>query len=246
MVASVHQTLNEARANDIVRIDLGGGDNWWLTRLFALSYGATRTGAPKLFVFVGRDSGIDHAYLGWISPRDAVRLLRSQYEHLKLALDRAESIARYMTTVAPTVPPALQPPIPPGNPALMPLMVPAGIYATHDSFRNLGEETALRVLLDLLGKYEANPGPQQQTGGERVTVSVLVNVFGPELRKQKVDVSWSDTRQLEAFFATTDEYIAILDQNRFVRIVPRSQLENDLLEQLLMPQEGAGSGAVSP
>jgi hypothetical protein len=79
-----------------------------------------------------------------------------------------------------------------------------------------------------------------------VTVSVLVNVFGPELRKQKVDVSWSDTRQLEAFFATTDEYIAILDQNRFVRIVPRSQLENDLLEQLLMPQEGAGSGAVSP
>jgi hypothetical protein len=95
------------------------------------------------------------------------------------------------------------------------------------------------VLLDLLGNYEAQPGPQQQTGGERVTVGVLVNVFGPELHKQKIDVSWSDERQLEEFFATTDEYIAILDQNRFVRIVPRSQLENDLLHQLLQPKEVA-------
>jgi hypothetical protein len=88
MVASVHQTLNEARANDIVRIDLGVRRQLWLTRLFALSYGATRTGAPKLFVLVGRDSGVDHAFLGRVQPRDAVRLLREQYPHLRLALDR--------------------------------------------------------------------------------------------------------------------------------------------------------------
>ena len=70
-----------------------------------------------------------------------------------------------------------------------------------------------------------------------MTVSVLLNVFGPELNRQGIDLSWTDERQLDEFFATTDEYIAILDQKRFVRIVPRSQLTNDLSRQLLRPRE---------
>ena len=239
MVVSVHQTLNQARANDVVRIDLGTGTNWWLTRMFALSYGATRSGAPKLFVFVGRESGIDHAYLGWIHPRDGLRLLREERSHLRFALDRAESIARYMTTVAVNVAPA--PPLPPpaADPAFQPLLVPANTYATNPLFQGLGEETALRVLLDLLGKYEASSGPQHPTGGEWVTVSVLLSVFGPELHREKIDVSWTEERQLDEFFATTDDYIGILDRNRFIRIVDRSRLENDLLRQLLQPPEPA-------
>jgi hypothetical protein len=237
MVVSVHQTLDEARANDIVRLDLGKGENWWMTRLFALSFGANRIGAPKLFAFVGRDAGIDHAYLGWIHPPDALRILRTERPHLRVALDRAESIARYMTSVGSTVPPAPPTGVPAGDPQFQPLMEPATTYATHPLFQGLGEETALRVLLDLLGRYEALPGPGQPVGGERVTVSVLVDVFGPELHRQAIDVSWTDERQLDEFFATTDEYIAIVDQRRFVRIVPRSQLENDLLRQLLRPSE---------
>lgn len=68
-------------------------------------------------------------------------------------------------------------------------------------------------------------------------MSVLLNAFGPELHREKIDVSWIEERQLDEFFATTDEYIAIVERNRFVRIVPRSQLENDLLRQLLRPKE---------
>jgi hypothetical protein len=238
MVVSVHQTLDAARANDIVRIDLGTGENWWMTRLFALSFGATRAGAPKLCVFVGRDASTDHSYFGWMQPRDALRIMRRERAHLRFALDRAESIARYMTTVAPTVPAApLTAVPPPGDPQLQPLMQPAATYATHPFFQGLGEETALRVLLDLLGKYEALPGPGQPVGGERVTAGVLLNTFGPELQREKIDITWSDQRQLEAFFDTTDEYIAIVERDRFVRIVPRSQLENDLLRQLVTPTE---------
>src|SRR5205085_9009394 len=65
-VQSAHQTLNAARANEIVRLDIGTGDSWWVTRLFALCVGASRIGAPELVVFVGRESAVDHAYLGWI------------------------------------------------------------------------------------------------------------------------------------------------------------------------------------
>ena len=163
--------------------------------------------------------------------------MRAERPHLRFALDRPQSIARYMTSVASTVPAA--PPVgaPAGDPQFQPLTQPAATYANHPLFQGLGEETALRVLLDLLGKYEALPGIAQPVGGERVTVSILVNVFGPELHRQKIDLSWTDERQLDEFFATTDEYIAILDQHRFVRIVPRSQLENDLLRQLLRPSD---------
>jgi hypothetical protein len=106
-------------------------------------------------------------------------------------------------------------------------------------FQGLGEETTLRVLLDLLGNYEALPGAQYPMGGERVTTSVLLNVFGTELRRQKIDVAWPDDRQLDEFFGTTDEHLAILDRNRFVRIVHRSVLVNALLRQTLRPKEPA-------
>jgi hypothetical protein len=235
-VASVHQTLNAARTNDIVRLDLGTGDSWWMTRLFALCYGAVRADAPKILVFVGRNAGVDHAFLGWIRPRDALRLLRAQRPHLRFALDRAESIARYLTTVAPTVRPAR--PVPPSkDPQFQPLLQPANAYARNPSIQGLGEETPLRVLLDLLGKYEALPGPEYPRGGERMTTGVLVDVFGTELRRQSIDVAWPDERQLDAFFASTDDQVAILDRERFVRIVPRTLLENALLRQVLRPRE---------
>jgi hypothetical protein len=62
-----------------------------------------------------------------------------------------------------------------------------------------------------------------------VTTGVLINVFGTELRRQKIDTRWSNERQVDEFFVTTDDYVAIVDRSRFVRIVHRSLLENALL-----------------
>jgi hypothetical protein len=232
-VATVHETVNAARANDVVRLDIGTGDSWWMTRLFALCYGAVRTDSPKVLVFVAQDS--EPTFVGWVRPQDGLRLLRSRRPHLAYAADRAESIARYMTTVDPnTAQPAPPPPAPPGAQVLSQQW--ATSYAASAAFQGLGEETALRVLLDLLGKYEANPGAPYLTGGERVTTGVLLNVFGTELHKQAIDVSWPADRQLDEFFGTTDEYVAILDRYRFVRIVRRSLLENALLRQAVTPK----------
>jgi hypothetical protein len=233
-VAEVHKILNDARTNAIVRLDLGTGENWWMTRLFALCVGAIRTGAPELLAFVGRDSGVDHAFLGWIGPRDALRLLKAERVQFRLAFDRAESIGRYITTVAPIVAPASPPPLPPGDPQLAPFLAPATNYAQRPDFQGLGEETSLRVLLDLLGHYEQQQAP---LGGERVTKAVLLSVFGSQLRRQKIDVDWPHERQLDEFFAATDDHVAIVQADRFLRIVHRSLLENALLRQLLTPKE---------
>jgi hypothetical protein len=107
-----------------------------MTRLFALCFGAVRADAPKILVFVGRNAGVDHAYLGWI------RLRASWWD-----------------------------------------------------------------------------------------------VFGSELRRQSIDVAWPDERQLDAFFASTDDHVAILERDRFVRLVPRTELENALLRQLVRPKQ---------
>jgi hypothetical protein len=238
-VVHVHETLAAARSNDVVRLDLGAGENWWMTRLFALCAGATEAGAPEILVFVGQDAGIDQAFLGWTRPRDAFRLMRASREPLRLIFDRANSIGRYLTTVAPGPLPAPPPPIPATQPQLANTLAAALAavpmnYAQDARFQGLGEETTLRVLLDLLGKYEQF---QQPLGGERVTPGVLQDVLGTELRREQIDTRWPRERQLSEFLASTNDYVALVDARRFQSIVHRRALENAILRQLVVPEE---------
>ena len=242
-VVSAHQTIAAATTSEIVRVDLGTGESWWATRLFSLSLAATRNGAPKILVFVGRFSGVDYAFLGWARPSDVFRLLRERRDVLRLAFDRAEAIARYVTSVAPWVSstPAPSenatsspPPRPPAGPAEP---GPAALYfSTPQSFvddarfQGAGEETDVRILIDLLGRYEMDQSPQ---GGERVTPAVLQDVLGPELRRARIDASWPQERQLAEFFGMTEDYVAVVDGSRYDRLVERRVLENAVLSRLI-------------
>jgi len=238
-VVAVHDTLAAARTNDIVRLDLGTGENWWTTRLFALCAGAAATGAPEILVFVGEQLGTEQAFLGWTRPREALRLMSAHRPDLGLVYDRASAIGRYMTTVAPGTPPPLQPPVPLDRPQLVPVLgVTPMTYAQDTRFQGLGEETTLRVLLDLLGKYEQL---QQPLGGERVTPGVLQDVLGPDLRRERIDVRWPKDRQLSEFLATTSDYIGLVEASKFQSVVHRRALENAILRQLVEPQESAAA-----
>jgi hypothetical protein len=239
-VVSAHQTVAAATANDIGRIDLVTGESWWTTRLFTLSFAATRNGTPKILVFVGRFSGVDYAFLGWARPSDVFRLLRARRDDLRLAYDRAEAIARYVTSVAPWASLALEPPTavpPPVEPRLAALYnaTPA-IFVNDARFQGVGEETDVRILIDLLGRYEQAQTPQ---GGERVTPAVLQDVLGSELRQARIDVGWSQERQLSEFFGMTEDYVAIVSGSRFERVVERRALENAVLRRLVAPEEAA-------
>jgi hypothetical protein len=242
-VVSAHLTVAAATANDIVRLDLGTGESWWMTRLFTLSFAATRSDAPKILIFVGRFSGVDNAFLGWARPHDIFRLLRARRDDLRLAFDRAESIGRWMTTVAPwTHPPPVPPPpqatpLPVDEPRLAPLYSATPQNFVNDfRFQGAGEETDVRVLIDLLGQYEAVQNP---VGGERVTQAVLQDVLGPELRQARIDAGWSQERQLSEFLGMTDDYVALVDGSRFERVVERQTLENAILRRLAAPERAA-------
>ena len=236
---AVHQTVNQAEDNHIVRLDLGNGESWWMTRLFALCAGAAWNTAPHVLLFVGVDRGIQPAFLGWVRPPEALRLLRSHREFLRVAQDRAQEIARWVTSPGTT---GLPPPVPERlsaplttDPLLTPLAVPAQDYLLNPQFQGLGEETALRVLLDLLGRYEQVQVP---LGGERVTVGRLHDLFGNVLHDQVIDTSWSKERRVEEFLGTTEDYVAITSNRVFERVVHRRVLENALVRQLLTPRNG--------
>jgi hypothetical protein len=233
-VVAVHETLAAARSNDVVLLDLGTGENWWMTRLFALCSGAAETGAPEILVFVGQDAGIDQVFLGWVRPRGAFRLIRAHRNVLRLVSDRADSIGRHLTTVAPPTPPAPPPQIPPDQPQLANVLSVMPVnYSMDVRFQGLGEETTLRVLLDLLGRYEQL---QQPPGGERVTPGVLQDLLGSDLRRERIDTRWAKERQLSAFLESTNDYVALVEAHRFQSIVQREVLENAILRQLVSPQ----------
>jgi hypothetical protein len=204
-----------------------------MTRLFALCAGASDTGAPEILVFVGSVGDIDQAFLGWTRPRDAFRLIRARRDDLRLISDRASSIGRYLTTASPPALPAPPPmPLPPtpADPRLTAVL--SGAPPNYGYIQGLGEETTLRILLDLLGRWEQ---AQQPVGPERVTPGVLQDVLGSELRSEQIDLQWPKERQLAEFLASTNDYLALVDGRRFQSLVHRRALESAILRQLLEP-----------
>jgi hypothetical protein len=238
-VASIHTTLNDAKRSDVVRLDLETGDAWWLTRLFALAAGAVRSAAPKILVFVGVEprSGRRGAFLGWIRPDDAFRLILVERQPLREVYDRSQAIAQALRTAEATSLPLVQPvAAPPGSEAAV-----AAAYAPR--MQGLGEEVYLRVLLDQLGVFESAQNP---VGGERVTARLLDALFADAIHRDAVDLTWDSRGQLKAFLADSGDYVAITRNSRFRRIVERDALENALLRQLVLPEESATGEPSSP
>jgi hypothetical protein len=77
--------LQQATANEIVRLDLDTGRAWWATRLLALSAGAVRAGSPKALIFVGRKENLDGAFLGWATPHAVLGALLADREGYRVA-----------------------------------------------------------------------------------------------------------------------------------------------------------------
>jgi hypothetical protein len=259
-VVAIHSLLKQTSGADAVRLDIKSGDAWWETRLFAVCAGAASSGRPSAIVIVGDSATPDRttsgAFLGWMRPRDALRRFMEQRENLKLAYDRAEAISRQLTMFGPPdlrlSPPAgiVQPPPPapmwpppkqlPGPLAPLPgapqLAWPVADYAMRDDFQNLGEDAFLRVLLDVLGKYEQSLMP---IGPPRITVGVLHDLFDGVMDRHEIDLAWAPDRQLEAFLNSTGDYVALVERSQFVRLLPRHPAESAILRQLIAPAEAA-------
>jgi hypothetical protein len=258
-VAAIHQALNRTAGKETVRIDIASG--WWETRLFALCAGAVWNKRPAAIIFLEEGWSMEgfreDLFLGWIRPRDALDRLRARSSELKLISDRAFAIGRHLTMFGPpdlrlrapepvdpyaptSSSPAEWPPprqreghirTAPGAPQLS---VTIADYARREQFQNLGEDAFLRVLLDLIGKYEETLMPE---GPRRLTAESLSDLFRDALSPPgaAINTHWSRALQLEVFLGSPAEYMAIVAGSRFVGLLPRGPAESAILRQLVHP-----------
>lgn len=113
---------------------------------------------------------------------------------------------------------------------------PVEDYAAKSEFQNLGEDTFLRVLLDVLRQYEETLGAN---GQKRVTVGSLHDLFDGVMDRHEIDLDWSPDRQLEAFLESSGEYVALVERSQFALLLPRRPAESAILRQLVAPAEAA-------
>jgi len=235
-VKQIHEVLSKATTTRVLHIDLGAGDEWWVTRLFALVAGAVDAGSPETIVFIGRqaESGRsqDGAFLGWIDTREAFRVLLVTHPELKSIRDRCRAISRLVEEAT-----ASSPPAPIGPPIPVPTGVPADIWTTateyiqNIDFQQLGSDTKVRILLEQLGRYEAQVTPEKV---ERVTRGTLA-AFDEALYTEAIDITWPVEQKIDALLRARGRYVAETTDGAFSRLLACSVVQSDVLRQLALP-----------
>jgi hypothetical protein len=236
-VKLIHELLGGTKTAQVLHLDLGAGDKWWMTRLFALCVGAVDAGAPEALVFIGSrgESGRtqEGAFLGWIGTRNALRVLLIERPELRATRDRSRAIARLVeeATVSPPAAPVAATAPPPGIPQHV--WTAVADYTGRPDFAGLGADTGLRVLLRELGHGEndaiAAGGPEPVTRG-------TLTLFGESLYTETIDTTWPVEQKVEAILRARGRFVGETTDGRFVRLLDRAVVQIDLLRQLALPQ----------
>jgi hypothetical protein len=223
--------LRQATACEVVIIDLEDGQAWWETRLLILLAGAVRLRRPERVIFVGKDGGVDRCFQGWGVASKLLRCLLQAHPQYPLSYHKAMAAARQWEMVEPSGA-GIMPP----QPGWMQL----GLATQHQwiAFENKsGLPNAL-----LAEQYLANELGNEVESKEqprKISVSRLQELFRPVLYKNNLDESWPAERQIEAFFASDFDYIAVTQSTRYNSLVSRVTLLNSIVKQLISDEKKA-------
>lgn len=225
-------TLEAATTNPIVRLDIKAGNAWWVTRLFALSVGAVRAGAPGVFVFVGVRQEEEGIFLGWARPSTLVRALVADSTRrgtppvtYGMVYRKAERLTYQVATFlkAPNEP-AFLPDTPPAAGFPPPLEIDR--YSRRPGYAERGEAAFEQVLLDQLAGYKLEDPP------DRLTLGRLEELFAHCLYRDTVDLDWAKDRQVAAFLESSAAYVAVVRRGRYEGLVERAEIERLIAREL--------------
>jgi hypothetical protein len=239
-------TLSSAR--EVVCLDLGRGDEWWVTRLLVFAAGAVRLGMPKAFVFVGTKHNKPGVFLGWAQPKqllDALHPVERYTSAFRLPTfvtygqlyDRARCIALQLAMFAPSRVPL--PPIIPTAPAGQvpsPLTPDAQRYL-ESGYWGLGDAALEQILMDQVAIYGLETPPDHLSEGR------LVELFAHCLYTLGINISHPKDRQLAAFMEIDAPYAILLEGDRYEGVIERVGAERSLLKQIFVQITKGGTGA---
>jgi hypothetical protein len=223
--------LLDATKNEIVQIDLDTGHAWWTTRLLALSAGAVRAGAPRVFVFVGRKENVPGTFLGWADARNVLRVLLDSNEHYRVAYNRAQAIALQLVAFG-----ELEV-RPPG----MVLHHEVSRYADAPEYRELGAAVAEQVFMDQLAGWHTYPAGSPvpvslslEQPPDHLTLGRFADLFEPYLYRDAIDLAWPNERQVAALLDSRAPYVALVRGGRYEGLLERTIVERLIIRQLVL------------
>ena len=222
--------LREATTCEVIIIDLEAGQAWWETRLLVLLAGAVRLRKPEKVAFVGKDGGIDRSFQGWSHPHELLPLLLQAHPQYRRSYHTAQAAAEQWKLVEP-VTPAL-----PGVPVGM-LPQPAWLHglASKHPWMAFDPTTGLPnpLLAEQLLASDLGETVESQEQPKRISLARLDELFRPVLYKERIDESWPAKQQLDAFFSSEADYMAVTRHGQYSTLVSRLTVLNQMLRTMI-------------
>ena len=217
--------LKSATANDIVIINLEDGRAWWETRLLVLLAGAERLGKPEIVVFVGKDARKDQQFLGWAYAKDLLPCLAEAHLEYPRSLQAARAAASQWE---------LMEPIAPGGDLQQPPWL-SGTLASQHQWMVFDYATGLRnpLLAEQFLQSDLGSKVESQEGARHITIARLEDLFRPVLNREFIELSWDSERQINEFFQSDSNYLAITSIGKYLNLVPSINIAKEALRSLL-------------
>jgi hypothetical protein len=213
----------EATAQSDVVLDLGAGDAWYATRLYAVAATAQILGAPKRLVLCGQRGGEPGQFLGWITPQLAATALERSDARYARARRQAEAyLAHFRAAEGPALPDARLPRLPE--------------FQWH--FDQVGEAVVMRVLVEMMRAPEpAPPRPpdpplEPEDDPPWLAPGQAVALLDAWLVTEKVEATRPEREQILAILDSRHDVIASVRDGRFQGFVEVRRAERAILRQL--------------
>jgi hypothetical protein len=258
------QGLVDSARRRVASLDLGDGTSWWVTRAYALCFGAAQAGNPKVVVFIGRDHGVPRRFLGWLYPEDFCRELEAKDDRYRQAREAAlkrfrgwlaredglveerqflQELAardeRYLRARETALKRFRRWLVRKAGREKNP--VPTYSAPSYEPFPN-DPQARERFLLDELAKIEEEEHLQTR-GRALLTVERLNEIAREYLRIDAIDLDASPERQVESFLEAEGEWIGLVRKGRYESLLARVDGERALLGQLIRASTRASAHA---
>ena len=227
--------LKLAAKNDIVIINLEEGNAWWETRLLILLSGAERLGKPSIVVFVSTNAGKQNQFVGWAYASMLLQCLMEEDKLYNRCVLITRAAANQWNLVEPLYP--NPPDIIPNSPPAYPWM--AGLVSTSHSWMAYPSDGLPNVLFaEQLLANELGKRIESQPGGQRkIDLYRLDELFRTVLNRTTIDQRWPEGEQMDTFFNNDDLYFAITYYYKYIGMVSKLTVINELLKNMVMKKE---------
>ncbi len=216
--------LDETIRSELVVINIGRGNNWWVTRLLALAAGAVRTGYPEAFVFVGVQENVPNNFLGWARHRDVLESILQDKEQYERRYQKSKIIAQQFAIYHDVD----------LKPDDLTLASEVMRYINDPKYDGYSEMVAEQILMDQIGhSYGYGDTGSLEDQPDRLTLGRLLDLFGHCLYRQSIDLNDSNANQIQSLIESRASYVGLVRQGVFDSMLKREDSEIMILKLLL-------------